>query len=131
MRMDELKLSSLFKDVLTEPEEPPTRLLLNRAMPYIHDSFEGETVLSVGKLIEHYHQNASGVANVMPFTCMPGNVVTALLRQIREDTDHMPVVSLAYDGQPAESTQTRIEAFMHQVREFHQKRRARRKETTV
>ncbi|GAH68916.1 unnamed protein product, partial [marine sediment metagenome] len=45
--------------------------LLNLAEKYVHPSFEGETILTIGKTIECIHDNFSGVVNVMPFTCMP------------------------------------------------------------
>jgi hypothetical protein len=44
---------------------------------------------------------------------------------VREDHEQMPVVSLAYDGQAEGGTQTRLEAFMHQVKEFHQRKTRR------
>jgi predicted nucleotide-binding protein (sugar kinase/HSP70/actin superfamily) len=56
---------------------------------------------------------------------MPGSVVTSLLKRVREDHEQMPVVSLAYDGQAEGGTQTRLEAFMHQVKEFHQRKTRR------
>jgi predicted nucleotide-binding protein (sugar kinase/HSP70/actin superfamily) len=128
-KMDERRIGLLFKDILDEPIEPPTEDLLHRAGPYLHDSFEGEAILSVGKAVECFHQKASGVVNVMPFTCMPGSIVSALLKRVREDHEQMPVVSLAYDGQPEGSTLTRLEAFMHQVKEFHRRKPRRRTRT--
>ena len=122
-RMDERHLGGFFRELLPEPVEPPSTEILHHAAPYIHDSFEGEAVLSIGKTVEHFHRSSSGVVNVMPFTCMPGSIVAALLKRVREDHEQMPVVSLAYDGQAEDSTLTRLEAFMHQVREFHQRER--------
>ena len=124
-RVDERRLSAVFADVLEDRLEPTTEALLKLAAPYIHDSFEGEAVLSIGKTIEQFQHHASGVVNVMPFTCMPGSIVTALLKRVREDHEQMPVVSLAYDGQAEGNTRTRIEAFMHQVKEFHRRKRKR------
>jgi predicted nucleotide-binding protein (sugar kinase/HSP70/actin superfamily) len=121
-KMDERRIGALFLDLLPEPLESPTERILQHAAPYIHDSFEGEAILSIGRAVEFFHEKASGVVNVMPFTCMPGSIVTALLKRVREDHDQMPVVSLAYDGQSEGSTLTRLEAFMHQVREFHRGR---------
>ena len=120
-RKDERWLGAPFVDALDETLEPPTEELLALAAPYIHESFEGEAVLSVGKSVEYFREHASGVVNVMPFACMPGSIVTAVLKRVREDCDQMPVVSLSYDGQSEGGTVTRLEAFMHQVREFHRR----------
>ncbi|HUV39595.1 MAG TPA: acyl-CoA dehydratase activase-related protein, partial [Planctomycetota bacterium] len=122
-RSDERRLARLFDDVVKHPVESATEEILRLAAPYVDDTFEGETVLSIGRTIEYFHRHASGVVNVMPFTCMPGSIVTALLKRVREDHEQMPVVSLAYDGQAEGNTLTRVEAFMHQVKEFHRRKR--------
>jgi len=121
-KTDERRLAGPFTDLLREAVETPTREILGEASPYIHDSFEGECVLTVGKSISYYHHHASGVVNVMPFTCMPGNICAALLKRVREDHEQVPVVSLAYDGQNLGGKLTRLEAFMHQVKEFHRRK---------
>ena len=125
-KTDERRIAEAFVDLLDDPGpiEPSTESLLNLAAPYLHDTFEGEAVLSIGKTVEHARHGHSGVVNVMPFTCMPGAIVTAVLKPVREDYHQIPVVSLAYDGQAEGNTLTRLEAFMHQVKEFH--RRSRR-----
>ncbi len=125
-KMDERRFGALFLDLLDQPLEGPTEKILGAAAPYIHDSFEGEAVLSVGRAVEYFHEHASGVVNVMPFTCMPGSIVSSVLKRVREDHEQMPVVSLSYDGQPEGGTLTRLEAFMHQVREYHRGRARRR-----
>jgi hypothetical protein len=56
---------------------------------------------------------------------MPGSIVAVLLKSVREDHDQMPVVSLSYDGQAEGNTLTRVEAFMHQVKEYHRRRGSR------
>lgn len=52
----------------------------------------------------------------MPFTCMPGTIVTAISKRLREDLQFIPFLSLAYDGLDEVHSQTRLEAFMYQVR---------------
>ena len=62
----------------------------------------------------------------MPFTCMPGTIVNALLRRFREDHHHIPFLNLSYDGQEQTNTRTRLEAFMYQVRQFHNRSHPKR-----
>ena len=98
-----------------EPE-PYAHDLLDMARPYLHDSFAGEAILSVGKTLEFIMDSgASGVINVMPFTCMPGTIVTAILKQIHEDFDGFPCLSLAFAGQQSLNMRLRLEAFMYQA----------------
>ncbi|MBN1436991.1 MAG: hypothetical protein JW936_07940 [Sedimentisphaerales bacterium] len=85
---------------------------------YIHESFEGEAILSVGKMVEMHHHGAAGAVNVMPFTCMPSTIVSAIGRQVSKDTHGMPILNISYDGQQDPTLQTRLEAFIHQVRTF-------------
>jgi predicted nucleotide-binding protein (sugar kinase/HSP70/actin superfamily) len=102
--------------------EPDIADVLDLASPYLHESFGGEAILSVGKAIEYMHQGLSGIINAMPFTCMPGTIVTAISKKLREDFGNFPWLNLAYEGQEDSNEITRLEAFMHQAKEFQKKR---------
>jgi predicted nucleotide-binding protein (sugar kinase/HSP70/actin superfamily) len=114
----EHRLAKPFHGIIDYLEETQTRGILDYANPYVDDSFEGETVLSIGKTIDYYHHGLSGVINAMPFGCMPGTIVTAILKKVREDYDNIPIISLAYDGTQHAGTNTRLEAFMHQAKQY-------------
>jgi hypothetical protein len=43
-----------------------------------------------------------------------------LTRRLSRDCRGMPVINVSYDGQQDPTLQTRLEAFMHQVRNFRQ-----------
>ena len=98
-------------------KELSTKEILDKASPYLHSSFEGEAILSIGKAVDFVQKGASGIINAMPFACMPGTVVHALLKRCREDLAHIPVLTLSYDGQKQSNIQTRLEAFLYQVRQ--------------
>ncbi len=87
------------------------------ASPYLHSSFEGEAVLSVGKMIELFHQGSGGVINVMPFTCMPSTIVSTQTNRVSADCGGMPVLNISFDGQEDPSLTTHLEAFVEQVRQ--------------
>ena len=103
------------------PNEPYTEEIIEKASPYLHPSFEGEAILSIGKAIDYVDKGAAGLINTMPFTCMPGTIVNALLKRCREDYDNIPLLNLAYDGQKDSNTKTRLEAFVYQVRQYQNK----------
>jgi predicted nucleotide-binding protein (sugar kinase/HSP70/actin superfamily) len=105
--------------------EPPVSELIGRAEKFIHPSFQGEAILSVGKGLEFFHHRAAGLVNIMPFTCMPGMVVGGLTRSLREASGGLPWLNLSFDGQSQTNTQARLEAFMGQVRAFHARREGR------
>ena len=108
--------SKPFNGFLKTLHEPTTRKVFNYARPYIHDSFEGEAVLSIGKAIDFVNRGASGIVSAMPFGCMPGTIVSALLKGIKQDTG-VPCLNVAYDGVEATCSTIQLEAFMHQATE--------------
>ncbi|KPL10521.1 hypothetical protein AMJ71_02900, partial [candidate division TA06 bacterium SM1_40] len=115
-RLDERRLVELASDLLESGQEPPTERILEKAAPYLHASFGGEAILSVGKSVELIESGVSGIVNVMPFTCMPGMIVAAISKQLREHFPSIPWLNLSYDGQKDLSIETRLEAFIHQTR---------------
>ncbi len=119
----EHRLAKPFHGIIEYLEETDTKGILNYSDRYVDRSFEGETTLSIGKTIDYYHHGLSGIINVMPFGCMPGTIVTALLKKVREDYENIPVISLAYDGTQHAGTDTRLEAFMHQAKQYRNMRK--------
>ena len=117
---DELRFLSGFNGNLRSLHEPSIEQTLRAAKPYIHRSFEGEAVLSVGKAIDYINRGVSGIVNVMPFTCMPGTIAGAVLKRVQEDHDNIPLLTIAYEGQGDSQTLTRLEAFMHQAKSYQQ-----------
>jgi predicted CoA-substrate-specific enzyme activase len=117
-KRDEHKLDRIFAGSLINHPEPSILETLREAKPYLDDSFEGEAVLSVGKCGDYVRKGVSGLVNVMPFTCMPGTIVGAVMKRYREDHNDIPFLNMAYDGQEETNTLTRLEAFMHQARQY-------------
>ncbi len=121
-KKDEHHLENLFRGHLRNFGEPKTRAIFKKAKPYLDSSFEGEAILSIGKSIDFATRGASGIINIMPFTCMPGTIVSALLKRYQEESHNIPILNMAYDGQEQTNTLTRLEAFMHQAREFQNRK---------
>jgi predicted CoA-substrate-specific enzyme activase len=117
-KRDEHKLDHTFAGALVNHPEPSIRATLQEAHPYLDDTFEGEAVLSVGKCADFVKKGVSGLVNAMPFTCMPGTIVGAVMKRYREDHHNIPFLNMAYDGQEETNTLTRLEAFMHQARQY-------------
>lgn len=112
------KMEATYKGFLRNFHEPKVTEQYEWAAPYLHHSFEGEAVLSIGKCRDFINKGASGLVNIMPFTCMPGVIVTALLKRFREDHNGIPFLNMTYDGQEQTNTLTRLEAFMYQVDQY-------------
>lgn len=111
----ERKFTSIFKDFLKFLKEPSTKDLFKMASPYVPDSFEGETILSVAKTIDLIKRGAKGIINTMPFGCMPGSIVTSFLRFIQTQYN-IPAVSMIYDGTVSTGNELKIEAFVEAIK---------------
>ncbi len=109
------RFEKAFRGFLKTLKEPDTKEILKKAAPYVHDSFEGETVLSVGKAIDLINRDASGIVNAMPFGCMPGTIVTALMKAVSKDYG-VPCISIPYDGTESPATALQLEAFMESAK---------------
>ncbi|MDW7972502.1 MAG: acyl-CoA dehydratase activase [Thermodesulfovibrio sp.] len=111
----ERKFLSSFKGTIKFLHEPSIKQLFKFASPYVPDSFEGETILSVGKSVDLIKRGVSGIVNAMPFGCMPGAIVTAFLRFIQREYN-IPAISLAYDGTHSTVNELWLEAFMETIK---------------
>ena len=109
-------LEKQVKDFLGEEKEEDIYETWDNAEPYIIKWF-GEAALSIGKSIDWIKKGTDGIINVMPFTCMPGTIVTAVSKRIREDYK-IPWLNLSFDGLEQRTTDTRLEAFIYQANQY-------------
>ncbi len=102
------------------------REVIEEGSRYVHPSFGGEPICSMGKAQDFWRRRLDGIVNVIPFNCMPGNVVVMLSQAFRREHDNIPFLNLDYDGFVDASRDAKIVSFMSQVKE----RRAARRERT-
>jgi predicted nucleotide-binding protein (sugar kinase/HSP70/actin superfamily) len=113
------RLAAVFGGLVEHPHETPTKALLKLAQPYLDPHIKGgDAVLSVARMIEMHREGCQGVINVMPFGCMPSAVVDSLMKTVSRATGQMPLLSISYDGGMDPMLRTRLEAFVHQAREY-------------
>lgn len=104
------------------PDASPYEIF-DYADKFINPSFHGEAILTIGKAIEYIkHSGVSGIVNTMPFTCMPGTIVNAILKKLSEEYDDIPWITMSYAGQQALNSQARLEAFIYQTKEYKRTR---------
>lgn len=116
---DERKLTNAVEGFLRNPHEPTITELWANSEPYLPGWF-GETALSVGKSVDFVRKGVSGIINVMPFTCLPGTITTAIFKRFQEDHNGIPCLTMAYDGLEQTNTITRLEAFIYQAKQYRQ-----------
>lgn len=49
---------------------------------------------------------------------MPGTLIASVSDSFRKDHNNLPWINIAYDGQDSVSLETRLQAFVFQVKEF-------------
>ncbi len=113
----EHRYAAVFRDFLETADEPDTGEIIRKAAPYLHPSFEGEAILSIGKTVDLIGRGAAGIVNAMPFGCMPGTIVSGLLRGVQRKYG-IPCLSIPYDGTASLTTEIQLEAFLDQAKEF-------------
>lgn len=121
-KFDAHNLEHCFAGFLDD-KEPSVKRILNYASPYLHPSYEGEAILSVGKSIDLLKNGINGIINVLPFTCMPGTIATAILKKIKEEHSNLPCLSIVYDDQTDPFLRTKLEAFIYQAKQYSQEKK--------
>lgn len=97
--------------------ESPTAEVVKHGFAYIDPALRGEAVLSLGRAEEYAHAGFNGILNIIPFGCMPGNIVTALLKRFK-DKHGIPVLTMTVDGIKNPGEEMRLEAFVRQTQEL-------------
>lgn len=122
MHKEEERLLKPWEGYLKNLHEVKVDKCLEYAKSYLDPAFRGESILSVGKAVDFYHQGLSGVINVMPFTCMPGTISSGILKRFQQEHQGIPCLNLAFDGQLDGSLALRLEAFVYQCREYRERK---------
>lgn len=89
---------------------------------YINEFYDGDPPVAIGTSVALAQRGISGIAAILPFTCMPGTVVASVSDVLRKDHNNIPYINIAYDGQDTVSLDTRLQAFVYQVKEFAEAR---------
>lgn len=120
----ERRMFARIAHLLRQQPDTPMRRLFGLASPYFDPLLGTEALITVAKVVDYAHHGVSGIVNVMPFSCMPGMVVSGLSARMRGDLGQLPWLDVNFDGQPITNIQTRLEAFVHQVTQHARSRAA-------
>jgi predicted nucleotide-binding protein (sugar kinase/HSP70/actin superfamily) len=112
----------VLEDAIDSARVLPLKDILELCTPYIHRDYVGDPPLALGTAVGLARTGISGVANILPFTCLPGTIVASLSMAFRKDHGDMPWVDIAFDGQEDTGIETRLQAFMYQAKEFAESR---------
>jgi predicted nucleotide-binding protein (sugar kinase/HSP70/actin superfamily) len=112
------KIKGHVGDYLTLRKELEIDEILKLCSPYIHKDYDGDPPIALGTAAGLVEMNISGVANILPFTCMPGTIICSVSNDFKKDHHNIPWLNFAYDGQEDSGIETRLQAFMHQAKAY-------------
>jgi predicted nucleotide-binding protein (sugar kinase/HSP70/actin superfamily) len=92
--------------------------ILKLCNTYVDKDYDGDPPIAMGTATALVNRGVSGVAAILPFTCMPGTLVASVSDSFRKDHKNVPWINIAYDGQDTVTLETRLQAFAYQVKEF-------------
>ncbi len=110
-----------FAGTVRDRREPSYREVIAMTSPYMGPESHMLVMLNVAKVIDFARGGASGVINAICFNCMVGTVSASMLDRLRRDLDGIPMATLVCGGTEGTSGDTRLEAFVHQVRRYHER----------
>ena len=112
------QLLEVVEQYIDVEKDIPVPMILNSCGEYVHRHYDGDPAINLGTSVILAQRGISGIANILPFTCMPGTLVTAVSNQFKKDHKQLPYVSIAYDGQEDTSIDLRLQAFIHQAYQY-------------
>jgi predicted nucleotide-binding protein (sugar kinase/HSP70/actin superfamily) len=92
--------------------------MLKMCNSYVNEFYDGDPAIAMGTSVALFNRGVSGFAAILPFTCMPGTLVASVSDTYRKDHGNIPFINIAYDGQDTVSLDTRLQAFVFQVKEY-------------
>ena len=113
--------NSLLKGIkkLTDHEKDVSlHDMLKLCNTYVNEFYDGDPPIAMGTSVALTKRGVSGFAAILPFTCMPGTLVASVSDSFRKDHNNIPYINIAYDGQDSVSLDTRLQAFVFQVKEY-------------
>ena len=92
--------------------------MLTLCNTYVNEFYDGDPPIAMGTSVALSKKGVSGLAAILPFTCMPGTLIASVSDSYRKDHNNIPFLNIAYDGQDSVSLDTRLQAFVFQVKEY-------------
>jgi len=98
------------------PAPVPAAEILHLGRRWVHETFEGEAIVTVGAIAHAAHEGLDGAINAMPHNCMPGLISTALGGAAAAAAGgQLPLLHLSYDGHVDPARAEQLALFMAQL----------------
>ncbi len=111
-------LDRAVRDSVEMERDIPIEEMLDQCAPYVHRDYDGDPPIALGGAAALVKTGISGVANILPFMCAPGTLISAVSGSFRKDHGNIPWINIDYDGQSDTGLDTRLQAFMYQAGQY-------------
>jgi predicted CoA-substrate-specific enzyme activase len=115
------KIEGMMEDGFPDCIIPRVEDMVTHAAPYVSDDIDPVVTVNVAKAKNYAMQGCSGIANLIILNCLYGTLSTAIYRGIQKEHNRIPVLNMIYDGLQQTNAKTRIEAFIHQAKSYHER----------
>jgi len=115
------KIEGMMKDGLPASRIPRVEDMITLAAPYVTDDIDPVVTVNVARAKNYAVRGCSGIANLIILNCLFGTLSTAIYRGIQSEHNRIPVLNMIYDGLQQTNAKTRIEAFIHQAKLYHER----------
>jgi predicted CoA-substrate-specific enzyme activase len=113
------KIERMMEDGLRDCRIPGVEDMVTLTAPYVSDDIDPVVTVNVAKAKNYAIRGCSGIANLIVLNCLFGTLSTAIYRGIQNEHNRIPVLNMIYDGLQQTNAKTRIEAFIHQAKLYH------------
>jgi len=120
-RYDVFHLSRSVRKRLSNLRGPSVSRIFSMSSKYVPNTFEGETIIEIGRSIDSFQKGASGVVHVAPFGCIAGTIVETLAEGVSRDLNGFPTMTIRYDGDIQNDQMDQLECFLLQARNWQER----------
>jgi hypothetical protein len=97
-----------------------SKTILREVEPFIYYDIDPVLATLTSRVRRFAASGISGICNLFVLNCMLGNISVPIFKNALKAYQGLPVLHAVYDGQKQTNMLTRIEAFVHQARLYHQ-----------
>ncbi|MBW2108717.1 MAG: hypothetical protein JRI36_08645, partial [Deltaproteobacteria bacterium] len=94
--------------------------VMQECEPFIHYDIDPVLATFTARVRRFATMGVAGICNLFVLNCMLGNVSVPVFKHALRAWEGLPVLHAVYDGQEQTNMLTRVEAFMHQVKQYHE-----------
>jgi predicted CoA-substrate-specific enzyme activase len=115
------RIEKMLGEELSDCRIPLVKQRIERIAPYVSNDIDPVVTVNVDKAKGYAMRGCSGIANLIVLNCLYGGLCTAVYKKIQREHRNLPLLTMIYDGLKQTNEKTRIEAFVHQVKLYHER----------